>query len=206
MCCRPPGSETHGPGDRRSETGHGGDRRHVGRDRAPVARPARAARGPGLAGALPTAVFCENETNLKRLYGVAPTTPYPKDGINDHVVNGADTVYPGAQGDEVRLLVPGHRPAGRDGGAAAPAAASEDDDERVLGRRVRRRVRPGYGAAEGRGGSVLRRADAGGRDRRRGDGDAPGVRRAAVEQAAVPLRRDPLAGRRPDQPRRRLSG
>ena len=42
----------------------------------------------------PEALFCENETNLKRLYGVEPITPYPKDGINDHVVSGAPTVNP----------------------------------------------------------------------------------------------------------------
>ena len=71
------------------------------------------------------------------------------------------------------------------------------------GRRVRRRVRPGDGAAAGRGRRVLRRADAAGRDRRRGDGDAAGVRRDAVEQAAVLLRRGPLAGRRSRPSRRR---
>ena len=48
--------------------------------------------GPG--GVAPEALFCENETNLKRLYGVEPITPYPKDGINDHVVSGAPTVNP----------------------------------------------------------------------------------------------------------------
>ena len=45
-------------------------------------------------GAEPVALFCENETNLKRLYGAEPTTPYPRDGINDHVVSGAPTVNP----------------------------------------------------------------------------------------------------------------
>jgi Mannosylglycerate hydrolase MGH1-like glycoside hydrolase domain len=45
-------------------------------------------------GATPTALFCENETNTKRLYGCDPVTPYPKDGINDHVVGGAPTVSP----------------------------------------------------------------------------------------------------------------
>ena len=51
-----------------------------------------AGRGPD--GTLPTAVFCENETNEARLFGAAPVTPYPKDGINDHVVSGAATVNP----------------------------------------------------------------------------------------------------------------
>jgi len=45
-------------------------------------------------GVAPTVLFCENETNHQRLYGAEATTPYPKDGINDHVVNGAATVNP----------------------------------------------------------------------------------------------------------------
>jgi len=48
--------------------------------------------GPGKVA--PSALFCENETNIKRLYGVDPITPYPKDGINDHVISGAATVNP----------------------------------------------------------------------------------------------------------------
>jgi len=43
-------------------------------------------------------LFCDNETNLSRLYGVPNTTPYPKDGINDHVVHGAATVNPAGSG------------------------------------------------------------------------------------------------------------
>jgi hypothetical protein len=41
-------------------------------------------------------LFCENETNQPRIWGddCEPTTPYPKDGINDHVVDGAATVNP----------------------------------------------------------------------------------------------------------------
>ena len=55
----------------------------------------------------------------------------------------------------------------------------------------------------GRGRRVLRRADAGRGVGRRGTGAAPGVRRHALEQAALLLRRPPLAGRRPDPARRR---
>lgn len=33
-------------------------------------------------------LFCENETNLKRLYGIENKSEYAKDGINDYVVNG----------------------------------------------------------------------------------------------------------------------
>ena len=46
----------------------------------------------------PTPLFCENETNAERLFGSRSETPYPKDGINDHVVGGAATVNPGQFG------------------------------------------------------------------------------------------------------------
>src|SRR5262245_21021616 len=41
---------------------------------------------------------CENETNTRRLWGVPGPTPYPKDGINDHVIHGAPTVNPQGRG------------------------------------------------------------------------------------------------------------
>jgi Mannosylglycerate hydrolase MGH1-like glycoside hydrolase domain/Glycosyl hydrolase family 63 C-terminal domain len=53
--------------------------------------------GPGPGGTSPTLLFCDNETNTSRLFG-APSVPYPKDGINDHVVAGADTVNPDGVG------------------------------------------------------------------------------------------------------------
>ena len=46
----------------------------------------------------PQPLFCENETNLARLYGAEPVTPSPKDGINDHMIHGAATVNPVATG------------------------------------------------------------------------------------------------------------
>jgi hypothetical protein len=49
-------------------------------------------------GTAPPVLFCENETNTKRLYGVEPITAYPKDGINDHVVGGAPTISPERRG------------------------------------------------------------------------------------------------------------
>jgi len=54
--------------------------------------------GPGPDSTLPTALFCENETNVARLFGAEPVTPYPKDGINDHVISGAPTVNPDRTG------------------------------------------------------------------------------------------------------------
>ncbi|MGO9028229.1 MAG: MGH1-like glycoside hydrolase domain-containing protein [Acidimicrobiales bacterium] len=50
--------------------------------------------GPSPDGTSPEPLFCENETNAARLFGVDPLTPFPKDGINDHVVHGAPTVNP----------------------------------------------------------------------------------------------------------------
>ena len=47
-------------------------------------------------------LFCENETNNQRLFGVANASPYVKDGINDHVVSGArDAVNPARTGTKV---------------------------------------------------------------------------------------------------------
>ena len=45
-------------------------------------------------GALPDLLFCENETNVGRLYGAADSPAFPKDGVNDHVIAGATTVNP----------------------------------------------------------------------------------------------------------------
>jgi len=41
----------------------------------------------------PELLFCDNETNSQRLFGVAGPR-YPKDGINDYVIDGAQTVNP----------------------------------------------------------------------------------------------------------------
>jgi hypothetical protein len=46
----------------------------------------------------PEALFCENESNLVRLFGAPAATPYPTDGIGDHVVSGASTVNPSQTG------------------------------------------------------------------------------------------------------------
>jgi hypothetical protein len=61
---------------------------------------------PGPDGAVPRAVFCENETNSSRLFDTPATTAYPKDGINDHVVSGAGTVNPDATGTKAAWWYP----------------------------------------------------------------------------------------------------
>ena len=55
--------------------------------------------------AQPPLLFCDNETNTARLFGAADSPPYPKDGINDHVVDGAATVDPAQRGHQGRVLV-----------------------------------------------------------------------------------------------------
>ena len=75
--------------------------------------------GPGPDGAPPQLLFCENETNVERLFGATPLTDYPKDGINDHVDPWSRLGQSGADGDQGVVLVPRHRGGGRDREAEA---------------------------------------------------------------------------------------
>jgi hypothetical protein len=59
------------------------------------------AAGPDPAGRAPAPLFCDNETNIPKLFGGAPSTPYPKDGVNDHVISGAATVNPERRGTKM---------------------------------------------------------------------------------------------------------
>jgi hypothetical protein len=53
----------------------------------------------------PEPLFCENETNVERLYGAGQrnASPYPKDGVDDHVVHGSPTVNPAHRGTKAAL-------------------------------------------------------------------------------------------------------
>jgi hypothetical protein len=103
--------------------------------------------GPGPDGAVPTLLFCDNETNQQRLYEVSTATRYPKDAINDHVVSGAATVNPARRGTKCAAwyrvtVAPGStvelrlrlRPAGS--GADAAAALGSDFAQAVAARRA----------------------------------------------------------------------
>ncbi|ADB38323.1 conserved hypothetical protein [Spirosoma linguale DSM 74] len=46
----------------------------------------------------PNWLFCENESNVARLYDNHSGTCYPKDGINDYVVQGRNTINPDRKG------------------------------------------------------------------------------------------------------------
>lgn len=49
-------------------------------------------------------LFCENETNITKVYGGDKEFEYPKDGINDYVVNGdADTINPTGIGTKAAI-------------------------------------------------------------------------------------------------------
>jgi hypothetical protein len=48
-------------------------------------------------------IACDNETNTELLYGSPGRSRYPKDGIGDHVVNGAPTVNPAGYGTKAAL-------------------------------------------------------------------------------------------------------
>ncbi len=92
-------------------------------------------------GTAPVLLFCENETNIARLFGAAPDTPFPKDGINDHVVHGAPTVNPGRRGTKCAVWYTLEVPPGAtaelrlrlrpDGKAPQAAAALGEDFDRV---------------------------------------------------------------------------
>jgi hypothetical protein len=101
--------------------------------------------GAGPDGTAPVPLFCENETNVARLFGAPSPTPYPKDGINDHVVSGAATVNPAQRGTKCAFwykltVAPGEtaelrlrlRPAGT---APDRQSALGTDFERVIGQR-----------------------------------------------------------------------
>jgi hypothetical protein len=51
----------------------------------------------------PEALFCDNESNAERLWGSVSRSAFPKDAINDHVVNGAALVNPAQTGTKAAL-------------------------------------------------------------------------------------------------------
>ena len=143
-------------------------------------------------------LFCENETNNERLFGVANPAPYVKDGINEFVVQrGGRCGQPGADGDQGRGR---SRAAGAGGRQRLDSCALDGvgrlpdgraGQGKAAGRGLRSRVqRPARG-----GGRFLRDGDPGDAAARRGDGDAPGAGWAFVGQAVLRVQRAPVAAR-----------
>ena len=104
---------------------------------------------PGPDGSLPEPLFCENETNTARVFGTEALTPFPKDGINDHIVSGLPTVNPDGRGTkaafhyavtvaggasaELRLVL--HRREGKAGPKRAPKSWAGDRFDQALAAR-----------------------------------------------------------------------
>jgi hypothetical protein len=75
---------------------------HAG-DGGVVAEHGRVGRWVLTGSGMPDALFCENESNRARLWGVPASSPFPKDGIGDHVVHGLPTVNPDRTGTKGAL-------------------------------------------------------------------------------------------------------
>ena len=90
-CCRRSGSATSGRTTRRATGRPWMPTRGGSRIRAshPELGDYELHVGAGPDGTPPALLFCENETNAPRIFGSPATTPWPKDGINDHVIDGA---------------------------------------------------------------------------------------------------------------------
>ena len=136
----------------------------------------------------PDLLFCDNETNAQRLFGI-PSPPFPKDGVNDHIIHGTATVNPDRVGTKMaaryRVTV--------EAGASAevrfqlgPASNREEDtfDEIMTTRRAE-------------ADAFYARITPAGVDRGRSTGAPASVRRDALVEAVLPLRRRALARRRP---------
>jgi len=78
----------------------------------PIAGPLALRAAPASDGTVPRPLFCDNETNTERLFGSPNATPYPKDGINDHVVDGRPTVNPDHEGTKASFWYELEVPAG----------------------------------------------------------------------------------------------
>ncbi|WP_434980878.1 MGH1-like glycoside hydrolase domain-containing protein [Daejeonia sp. YH14] len=50
-------------------------------------------------------MFCENETNTSKLYHTPVTEGFFKDGINDYIISGSDTVNPEKKGTKAAFIV-----------------------------------------------------------------------------------------------------
>ena len=57
-------------------------------------------------------LFCENETNNKRIYNIENETPFVKDGIGEYIINNLDTVNPEQRGSKVAIWYKSVIPAG----------------------------------------------------------------------------------------------
>ena len=153
--------------------------RSTARPWSPTTRPSapyRLEAGPSPDGAPPRPLFCDNETNYRRVFGAERHDALPE-GRHQRPRGGRrGHGEPGRGGDEGGVVVLGRGRARRDGRVrGAPAGRRRADVLATrLGGRGLRHHRP---AAGDRGRRVLRHPDPGRRLARGGRGDAAGLRR-----------------------------
>jgi len=75
----------------------------------------------------PDLLFCDNESNAQRLWGVEGRSKYPKDAINDYVVHKADTLNPEPRGTKAALRYLLEVPAGGEVSIRLRLAATDAD-------------------------------------------------------------------------------
>ena len=111
----------------------------------------------------PVPLLCDNDTNAERLWGLPGRSPYPKDGINDHVVDGAATVNPDREGTKGALHYVLDVPAGgqRQIRLRLTRTAPPPGGRRAAPGGPGRGVRRGGVGPPGRGEPLLRRGDPG---------------------------------------------
>ena len=136
--CRRSGSATPGRGATTSRSRRSGSR--TARSSPSTAASARATSPPR---ASPRRSSARTRRTRERILGARPQTPYPKDGIGDHVVHGAATVNPEQTGTKAafryRLEVAGRRDGDR---RAAPRRAARARQRLRRGDEPRAQPRP----------------------------------------------------------------
>ncbi len=135
-------------------------------------------------------LFCDNETNTPKLFGARGVRGCFKDAFHEYVVNGNESAVNSCQDRHQGRRCPYAGRAGRRvGGGSGPPV------RRPTERRRLRRFRRGFPAADRRGRRPLRQPAEPHPGRRRPSGAAAGVRRHAVVEAVLLLRRQGMAGR-----------
>ena len=138
-------------------------------------------------------LFTDNETNRYRLWGQPNPTQFQKDGINDYVVQRA----PGRRQSR-RRRGPSPRPTRSstcEPGQSATVRLRLSDAAARRSRRSVRPLRPDLRRPQAGGGRVLRATHPAVAERRRRERHPPGLRRAALDQAGLRLRRGAMAER-----------
>ena len=198
-CCRRCGSATPGAGGAAATSTPTGPRSpHAGPAALEAVHPTLGrftlVAGAGPDGRPPELLFTDNETNTERLFGTPNQAPYVKDAFHDRVVGGRESaVNPAGSGTKAAARYRLALPAGGSATLRLRLAPAGEMPAEPLG--------AGFDATFA---ARVREADEfyaaaipAGLERRRARGRAPGLRRPALVEAVLQLRRARLARRRP---------